>query len=70
MLDSGIAGYSAEDVADEESRYVGVVIEDDGMTEQEFADTMRGLHSEFSQLNAEAMKLQAEIEKNMKELFG
>ena len=51
-------------------RYVGVVIEDDGMTEQEFADTMRGLHSEFSQLNAEAQKLQAEIDKNMKELFG
>ena len=49
---------------------MGVVIEDDGMTEQEFADTMRGLHSEFSQLNAEALKLQAEIDKNMKELFG
>jgi type I restriction enzyme M protein len=40
------------------------------MTEAEFAETMRGLHSEFSQLNAEAMKLQAEIDKNMKELFG
>ena len=41
-----------------------------GMTEAEFAETMRGLHSEFSQLNAEALKLQAEIDKNMKELFG
>ena len=49
--------------------YVGVVIEDDGMTEQEFADTMRGLNTEFSQLNEEALKLQEEIEKNMKDLF-
>ena len=40
------------------------------MTEQEFADTMKGLNNEFSQLNDEALKLQAEIEKNMKELFG
>ena len=49
---------------------MGVVIEDNGMTEQEFADTMKSLHGEFAQLNAEAVALQAEIEKNMKELFG
>ena len=49
---------------------VGVVIEDEGMTEQEFADKMKDLNSEFKQLNAEAIKLQEEIEKNMKELFG
>ena len=51
-------------------RYVGVVIEDDGMTEDEFKDTMKGLNVDFSALNAEALELQAEIEKNMKELFG
>ena len=51
-------------------RYVGVVIEDDGMTEDEFKDTMKGLNADFSALNAEALELQAEIEKNMKELFG
>ena len=73
---SGELSYDGEDgVRDQDyslnaGRYVGVVIEDDGMTEQEFADTMRGLHSEFSQLNAEAQKLQEEIDKNMKELFG
>ena len=49
---------------------MGVVIEDDGMTEQEFADTMRGLQSDFSQLNGEALALQAEIEQNLKDLFG
>ncbi len=66
----GEDGVRDQDYSLNAGRYVGVVIEDDGMTEQEFADTMRGLHSEFSQLNAEAQKLQAEIEKNMKELFG
>ena len=49
---------------------MGVVIEDNGMTEQEFADTMKSLHGEFAQLNADAVALQSEIEKNMKELFG
>ena len=66
----GEDGIIDQDYSLNAGRYVGVVIEDDGMTEAEFAETMRGLHSEFSQLNAEALKLQAEIDKNMKELFG
>jgi type I restriction enzyme M protein len=66
----GEDGVRDQDYSLNAGRYVGVVIEDDGMTEQEFADTMRGLHTEFSQLNSEAQKLQAEIDKNMKELFG
>ncbi len=51
-------------------RYVGVVIEDDGMTEAEFKETMRGLHAEFESLNAEAKVLEAQIAENMKALFG
>lgn len=51
-------------------RYVGVVIEDDGMTSEEFRLEMLSLNSEFSKLNAEAVDLQKEIEKNMVELFG
>ena len=51
-------------------RYVGVVIEDDGMTEAEFKETMRGLHAEFESLNAEAKVLEAQIAENMKMLFG
>ena len=66
----GEDGIKDQDYSLNAGRYVGVVIEDDGMTEQEFADTMKGLNNEFSQLNAEALKLQQEIEKNMKELFG
>lgn len=66
----GEDGIIDQDYSLNAGRYVGVVIEDDGMTEQEFADTMRGLNTEFSQLNEEALKLQEEIGKNMKELFG
>ena len=51
-------------------RYVGVVIEDDGMTSVEFRQEMLSLNHEFSKLNAEAGDLQKEIEKNMVELFG
>lgn len=66
----GEDGVRDQDYSLNAGRYVGVVIEDDGMTEAEFADTMRGLNAEFSQLNDEALALQAEIDKNMKELFG
>lgn len=51
-------------------RYVGVVIEDDGMTSEEFRQEMLSLNSEFSKLNAEAVDLQKKIEKKMVELFG
>ncbi len=51
-------------------RYVGVVIEDDGMTSEKFRQEMLSLNSEFSKLNAEAVDLQKKIEKNMVELFG
>ena len=66
----GEDGIKDQDYSLNAGRYVGVVIEDDGMTEDEFRDTMQGLHSEFSQLNDEALTLQVEIDKNLKELFG
>lgn len=66
----GEDGIIDQDYSLNAGRYVGVVIEDDGMTEEEFRDTMQELHSEFSQLNDVALTLQAEIDKNLKELFG
>ena len=51
-------------------RYVGVVIEDDGMTEEEFRTEMLSLNSEFAKLSPEAKDLESEIEKNLKELLG
>lgn len=49
---------------------MGVVIEDDGMTEEEFRTEMLSLNSEFTKLSAEAKELESEIEKNLKELLG
>ena len=66
---SGEDGIADQDYSLNAGRYVGVVIEDDGMTESEFANKMQCLNSELSQLNAEAQKLQGEIEKNLEELF-
>ena len=65
----GEDGIIDQDYSLNAGRYVGVVIEDDGMTEAEFAATMKCLNAEFKQLNDEALSLQSEIEKNIKELF-
>lgn len=51
-------------------RYVGVVIEDDGMTEKEYKETMLDLNEELQKLNAEAKILEDRISKNIEELFG
>lgn len=51
-------------------RYVGVVIEDDGMTEDEFKDHMKSLNDEFEKLSAEAKALENAISANLKGLFG
>ena len=66
---SGEDGIADQDYSLNAGRYVGVVIEDDGMTETEFANKMQCLNTELSQLTAEAQKLQSEIEKNLGELF-
>ena len=66
----GEDGIIDQDYSLNAGRYVGVVIEDDGMTEVEFAETMKGLNAEFKQLNEEALNLQNDIEKNIKKLFG
>lgn len=51
-------------------RYVGVVIEDDGMTEEEFKNHIKELNEKFQELNNEAKVLEDAIAKNLKELFG
>ena len=51
-------------------RYVGVVIEDDGMTEDEFKNHMKELNNEFKKLNNKAKGLEDSIESNLKKLFG
>ena len=51
-------------------RYVGVVIEDDGLTAEEFKAKMLALNAELSKLNSEAKVLETAIDENLKHLFG
>ena len=66
----GDDGIIDQDYSLNAGRYVGVVIEDDGMTEAEFKETMLGLNTELSSLNAEAKELEDKIAANIKALFG
>ncbi len=66
----GEDGIIDQDYSLNAGRYVGVVIEDDGMTEEEYKETMLGLNDELQKLNAEAKELEESISKNIKGLFG
>ena len=50
-------------------RYVGVVIEEDGMTETEFKTEMNDRHQRLNTLNDKAFTLAKQIEDNLKNLF-
>lgn len=65
----GEDGIKDQDYSLNAGRYVGVVIEDDGMTEDEFKVEMQRLHSEFETLSAEASVLAQQITSNMKDLI-
>ena len=72
--DGNIKEVVEDSIADQDyslnaGRYVGVVIEDDGMTEEEFKDKMISLNDEFNKLSKEAAKLEKNIDLNIKELF-
>ncbi len=51
-------------------RYVGVVIEEDGKTEEEFIEEVASLEVELSTLNRDATKLAATISENVKQITG
>ena len=65
----GEDGIKDQDYSLNAGRYVGVVIEDDGMTVEEFKQTMLGLNDDFTKLSAEAKKLEKEIAENLNALF-
>ena len=50
-------------------RYVGVVIEDDGLTQEEFKERMMAYYTVLSELNADARNLEKSIAQNLQELF-
>jgi type I restriction enzyme M protein len=51
-------------------RYVGVVIEEDGKTEEEFIEDVLSLNDDFVMLNDEARNLERVVIHNIKELTG
>ncbi len=65
----GEDGIIDQDYSLNPGRYVGVVIEDDGMTEEEFKAEMLNLNAKFESLNSEAHELEKKIAENLKGLF-
>lgn len=61
----GENGIIDQDYSLNPGRYVGVVIEDDGMTAEQFKENLSGLNEELKQLNEEAKDLEKQIEKNL-----
>lgn len=49
-------------------RYVGVVIEEDGLTEEEFLAEMKQRHAALNELNQKARELEALINQNLKSI--
>ena len=65
----GEDGIIDQDYSLNAGRYVGVVIEDDGMTAVEFKAEMLSLNAELLKLNAEAQRLETEIQDKIVRLF-
>lgn len=66
---NGEDGIIDQDYSLNAGRYVGVVIEDDGLTVEEFKSEMFSLNNELVTLNEEARKLEVAISDNLKELL-
>lgn len=65
----GEDGIKDQDYSLNPGRYVGVVIEDDGMTAEEFKTEMLKLNEELDNLNSQAHILENKISENIKGLF-
>lgn len=65
----GEDGIIDQDYSLNAGRYVGVVIEDDGLTAEEFKKEMLSLNSELERLNNEALSLECIIASNIEGLF-
>lgn len=64
-----IADIEEQDYSLNPGRYVGVVIEEDGMTEEEFENEIKRLNSELNSLNTSAADLEKLIDQNILNLF-
>ena len=66
----GEDGIVDQDYSLNAGRYVGVAVEDDGMSEEEFKEEMLGLNNELSGLTSEAKALEEEISAFVIGIFG
>ena len=66
----GEDGIKDQDYSLNPGRYVGVVIEDDGLTEEEFKAEMLKLNEELTALNTDAKMLESKIAENLRGLFN
>ena len=66
----GEDGIIDQDYSLNAGRYVGVVIEDDGMTEEEYKEEMLRLNGELNKLNTEAKEIEDNISVFIKGMFG
>ena len=66
----GEDGIIEQDYSLNPGRYVGVVIEDDGVTEAEHKNHILSLREEFKKLNEESYILEKNISDNFEELLG
>ena len=64
-----IADIEEQDYSMNPGRYVGVVIEEDGMTEEEFETEIKRLNTELNTFNASASDLEILINQNILNLF-
>ena len=65
----GEDGVKDQDYSLNPGRYVGVVIEDDGMTEEEFKEKICSLKDEYNSISNDISKLEEVLNSNIKELF-
>jgi len=63
-------GIKDQDYSLNTGRYVGVVIEDDGMTKEEFKNEILKMREDLNILNRESKVLEEEIENNILEMLG
>ena len=66
----GEDGIKEQDYSLNAGRYVGVVIEDDGMTEDEFKSIIKDLNDTLNILDNQSKLITEEIKKNIIDLFG
>ncbi len=66
----GEDGIKDQDYSLNAGRYVGIVIEDDGMSEEEFRKTMFELNQEFLKMNNKAANLEKQIVDNINTIIG